>query len=261
MIIILAIDALKYDKVKEFNCINIKQKYYGKTDISEFSEPRTMVLWSSFLTGANKEAEVLKDGNKAMWNKKWVINETFISAFKSPVVLDLPGFTYNMEVHKKSRELLKKFFEIQDRNKQKKAREKYNQFAFKYHAKVKKQFLKSLKKDNDILIGYFNIIDTIGHLNFGNNTMMRMLYKEMEEIADKVKHNSNSNRIILSDHGMKALGSFGDHSDYGFWSTNFINLGIPQITDFYNLLVKINKLSNNIMQEENKNIGKMLGVK
>ncbi|MBD3247555.1 hypothetical protein GF378_02960, partial [Candidatus Pacearchaeota archaeon] len=51
MIVILAIDALEYDKVEEFNCKNLKQEYYGKTDISEFSQPRTMVLWSSFMTG------------------------------------------------------------------------------------------------------------------------------------------------------------------------------------------------------------------
>ena len=70
MIVILAIDALEYEKVIEFNCNNLKQKFYGKTNIKEFSQPRTMVLWSSFMTGMNKEKQVLADGDKEMWNKK-----------------------------------------------------------------------------------------------------------------------------------------------------------------------------------------------
>ena len=68
MIAILAIDALEYDLVEKFQCRNLMQKFYGKTDISEFSEPRTMVLWSSFMTGRNMEQEILAMGDKEMWN-------------------------------------------------------------------------------------------------------------------------------------------------------------------------------------------------
>ena len=89
--------------MEEFDCKNLKQEYYGKTDISEFSQPRTMVLWGSFVTGKNKERAVLEDGNKEMWNKKWDIGETFFSYFNNPVVLDLPGFSYDLKVHEKSR--------------------------------------------------------------------------------------------------------------------------------------------------------------
>ena len=45
--------------------------------------------------------------------------------------------------------------------------------------------------------------------------------------------------IILSDHGMKEIGYFGDHSDYGFWSTNFKDLGTPKITYFSKLMDEI----------------------
>jgi hypothetical protein len=48
MIVVLAIDALEYEKVLEYRCMNLMQTHFGKTDISEFSEPRTIVLWSSF---------------------------------------------------------------------------------------------------------------------------------------------------------------------------------------------------------------------
>ena len=34
--------------------------------------------------------------------------------------------------------------------------------------------------------------------------------------------------LIISDHGMKPLGRFGDHSAYGFWSSN-IKLGLKTL--------------------------------
>ncbi|MBW2999332.1 alkaline phosphatase family protein [Candidatus Woesearchaeota archaeon] len=238
MIVVLAIDALEYEKVEEFNCNKLKQDYFGKTDINEFSQPRTMVLWSSFMTGENKENAVLEDGNKEMWSKKWDIKETLFSNFKNPVVLDLPGFSYDLEAHEKSRKLLKDFFETEDKEKKEKVRKQYNNDAFEHHKKIKQEFFNALKEEHDFILGYFSVIDVIGHLNFGNKVMMKMLYKEMEEIVDEIKKNPNIKLLVLSDHGMKAIGQFGDHSEYGFWSSNFIDLDTPKITDFYDYIVK-----------------------
>jgi len=240
MIIIMAVDALEYEKVEEFNCRNLKQKCYGKTDISEFSQPRTMVLWSSFMTGKNKEEEVLRKGDKEMWNITWGLEETLFSEFKSPVVLDLPGFNYDKKVHDKSRELLKKFFDAKDDEEKRKIRREYNNDAFEHHKKVKQDFLRAIKEKHDLVLGYFSIADVIGHLNFGNTTMMRMIYKELDEIAAEI--NSKGKLIILSDHGMKPIGVFGDHSSYGFWSTNFeTKLRNPRITDFYDFIIELKR--------------------
>lgn len=242
MVVILAIDALEYDKVIEFNCKNLKQEFYGKTDISEFSEPRTMVLWSSFITGANKEREVLKDGNKEMWNKRWNINETFFYFYNNPVILDLPGFSYELDSHERSRKLLKQFFEAKERDEKERIRKKYNHDALGHHKKIKGNFLRALNGafdgDCNILLGYFSAIDAIGHLNFGNKAMMKILYDEMDDIAGEIRKKSDTKLIVLSDHGMKVIGIFGEHSNYGFWSTNFKDIGTPKITDFYELLVR-----------------------
>jgi len=83
------------------------------------------------------------------------------------------------------------------------------------------------------VLGYFGIADVIGHLNFSNRTMMRHIYRDLDELASE----RNGKMIILSDHGMKQVGSFGDHSGYGFWSANFRDLGKPKITEFRRLLV------------------------
>jgi len=47
--------------------------------------------------------------------------------------------------------------------------------------------------------------------------------------------------MIISDHGMKAVGNYGNHSNYGFWSFKK-NLGKPKIKEFAGI---INKWVNN----------------
>ncbi|HDH41884.1 MAG TPA: hypothetical protein ENG12_05745 [Candidatus Altiarchaeales archaeon] len=242
MIVVLAIDALEYEKVEEYNCIHLKQRCYGKTDISEFSQPRTMVLWSSFMTGENKEEEVLSKGNKEMWNIKWDIEETFFSSFSNPVILDLPGFNYDKEVHDRSRELLKRFFEEKSQGEKKKIRDEYNKLAFDHHRIIKEEFLNALEREHDFVLGYFSVADVIGHLNFGNNTMMKLIYQDLDEIATKAADKTDK-LIVLSDHGMEAIGEFGDHSNYGFWSTSWgSNLKKPRITDFRDVILALKEV-------------------
>ncbi len=235
MIVVLAVDALEIDMVEDFQCDHLMQGHYGRTDISEFSEPRTMVLWSSFMTGENKEEEILAMGDKEMWNTRIPVEETFFSRFEDPKVIDLPGFNYDLEVHQRSRELLKKYFEADDNDKKEDIRKDYNSDAFDHHREVKREFKMALNGDHDLVLGYFSAIDVIGHLNFGNRTLMKMLYRDMDELAEEV----NSPMIVLSDHGMEAVGMFGDHSGYGFWSTSYVDLGTPKITDFPDIILEM----------------------
>jgi len=230
--IVFAIDALEYEKVVEFNCKNLMQNYYGKTNISEFSDARTMVLWSSFMSGKNKESEVLTDGKMENWNLKWDLSETFFQQFKSPVVLDLPGFSYNLDAHEQSRKLLKEYFTTEDEAKKPDILKEYNNDAFEHNKNVKAEFYKALDEEHDFILGYFSVIDVIGHLNFGKKVIMKILYKDMDDIyLDIKKKYPDSKILVLSDHGMKGVGMFGDHSSYGFWSTNWKDLGTPKITD------------------------------
>jgi len=235
MIVVLAIDALEYKQVEEFNCNNLKQRFYGKTDISEFSEPRTMVLWSSFMTGKNMEKEILAKGDKEMWNVRIDLKETFFKNFTNPKIIDLPGFNYDKEQHDLERELLKNFFNAKTDEEKNNIKKKYNNHAFEHHRKIKKEFSDALKKGHDFLLCYFSVADVVGHLNFGNKLMMKMIYRDLDEIAGTI----NNPYIVLSDHGMKQIGTFGDHSNYGFWSTNSRDLGNPRITDFANIIQEI----------------------
>ncbi len=235
MMVVLAIDALEYTLVEEFNCINLKQKFYGKTNISEFSEPRTMVLWSSFMTGKNMEKEILAHGDKEMWNTKLDLKNTFFKYFKNPKIIDLPGFNYFKEQHEKERNLLKNYFDAKTDEEKKNIKTAYNNLAFEHHRKIKQEFGASMDVGHDFVLGYFSVADVIGHLNFGNRIMMQMIYKDLDEIASAIKDTF----IVLSDHGMIRLGMFGDHSNYGFWSTDFEDIGCPRITDFAGMIREI----------------------
>jgi hypothetical protein len=238
VIVVFAVDALEYDKVLEYGCRNLMQQQYGKTDISEFSQPRTMVLWSSFMTGENKEKEILSKGDKLMWETKWRMEETFFSKFKKPLIIDLPGFSYDKGVHDRSRELLKNFFSASGSEEKKKIREEYNADAFAHHRKIKEEFLADLDGGYDFLLGYFSVADVVGHLSFGNNLMMKMIYRDLDELASEAAKKTES-LLVLSDHGMQAVGEFGDHSGYGFWSTSWESgLSAPKITEFAKVLAK-----------------------
>lgn len=238
MTVIFAIDALEYKKVEEYDCKNLKQASYGKTDISEFSQPRTIVLWSSFMTGENKEEEILAEGDEKMWDTKIPFEETFFSNFKNPKIIDLPGFSYDREQHSKERQLLREFFEeAESEEEKKKIRKEYNQHGLKHHRKIKEKFLNTLAKDHDFVLGYFSAADVIGHLNFGNRTLMKMIYDDLEEIVKKIKDIRDDHLVILSDHGMEGVGMFGDHSNYGFWSfDDECNLERPKLTEFSNFI-------------------------
>jgi hypothetical protein len=238
MVVVFAVDALEHDKVEEFNCEHLKQAVYGKTDISEFSQPRTMVLWSSFMTGENKEEEILAKGDEEMWKTEIPLEETFFSKFKNPKVIDLPGFSYDRPQHDRERAMLKEFFEgPESREEKDRIRREYNQLAFEHHKKIKKEFFNSLGEGHDFALGYFSVADVIGHLNFGNNTLMKLIYDDLDEIARRIKEVRDDHLLVLSDHGMKGLGMFGDHNDYGFWSFDEeCGLDRPKITDFADFL-------------------------
>ncbi|KXA93203.1 hypothetical protein AKJ65_06535, partial [candidate division MSBL1 archaeon SCGC-AAA259E19] len=157
MTVVFAVDALEYELVEDFDCANMKQADYGKTDISEFTEPRTMVLWSSFMTGENKEDEILARGDEEMWNTEFSLEETFFSNFEDPKIIDLPGYSYDRSQHERERELLKKFFEeAEGEDEKKEVRKEYNRHGLEHHRRIKEEFLESLEEGHDFLLGYFS---------------------------------------------------------------------------------------------------------
>lgn len=231
MIVILGLDGLEYEYVKEFNCKHLMQASFGKTDISEFTEPRTIVIWSSFLAGKNLEEKILSLGKEDLWMFRVKPEETFFSSFKTWRAIDVPGFTHKYENHKRERELLKAFF------KERTTVGEYDKVAFENYKENKEEFFEVLEDDYEIIMGYFALADTIGHLSFGLKNKMKIVYKELDNLVRKTEDNVDGKILIISDHGMKAIGRFGDHSSYGFWSTSCgTKLENPKITEFRKII-------------------------
>jgi len=224
--IILALDALDIHCVQKFNCKNLMQKEYGQTSLKGFNQERTIVLWASFLTGKNMEKEI---PIKTQWTFQLQPEQTFLKFFQKYKVIDLPSFSYKQQNHEEERKLLKGYFE------DKATVEEYESVIWKNHEENKKEFLKELDKF-PLLIGYFNLADAIGHLSFGLTEKMATVYEELDNIAEEVK-TSEDFILVISDHGMKAVGRYGDHSRNGFYSLNQpLGLNLPEITSFYNII-------------------------
>ena len=116
------------------------------------------------------------------------------------------------------------FLRLNNPSEKESVRESYNRLAFEHHKKIKQDFINVLKESHDLVLGYFSIADVIGHLNFGNTFLMKMIYRDLDEIAEGI----DSPFLVVSDHGMKPVGFFGDHSSYGFWSSGDHDLGDAQ---------------------------------
>ncbi|MDH5690005.1 MAG: hypothetical protein OEY81_01070, partial [Candidatus Bathyarchaeota archaeon] len=130
--LILALDALDQNLVKTFNCNNLMQKEYGQTDITNFKEPRTIVLWASFLTGKNMEAKI---PIKGQWEFQLKREETFLRFFRNPKAIDVPAYSYEQENHKKERRLLKAYFN------ENATIQEYDKLIWKNHQENKTEFL------------------------------------------------------------------------------------------------------------------------
>jgi len=227
--IILALDALDLKQIQKFNCKNLMQKEYGQTSISDFNQERTVVLWASFLTGKNMEAEIPL---KTQWEFKVPSEQTFLNFFKTYKTIDVPAFSYKQQNHAEERKLLKGYFE------DKATIEEYDAVVWRNHEENKKEFFSAVGKF-DLVMGYFNLADSIGHLSFGITEKMAEVYLELDKLAEEVKDVDNF-VLVISDHGMKAVGRYGDHSRNGFYSFNHkLGLNIPKIVSFYNLIGRL----------------------
>lgn len=234
-LIIFGIDALDKTMVEKFGCRNLMQKNYGQTDITEFELPKTVVLWSSFLTGKNMEDEIKED----LWSFTLPKERTFFNSFQSFKTIDVPAFTLKQEEHALERKYLAGFFKKEN------TVEEFDKVVWENHEKIKKEFFDTLEggEDYEVVMVYFDLIDAVGHLSFGIDEKMREVYEELDRIVGKIAGEYDCPILIISDHGMERIGEgrYGDHNMNGFWSSNGrIDFeSKPRITDFYSLISKM----------------------
>jgi len=136
----------------------------------------------------------------------------------------------------KSAQLLRKAIEAPNKFAKTFERYVYNEFL-----RDKANFLNAIKsRDLNLVVGYTRLADDLGHLYGGNLTKTFEIYSLLDNFAKEVKALVDEDDVLLivSDHGMKPLGRYGEHSNHGFYSCNKkLNLKNPRIYDFFPIIV------------------------
>lgn len=279
---ILALDGLEYDLVEEFNLETIKQREYGKIDVSTFKDLATPIIWASFITGQSPEKhgldEIVAWRNPVVQKLRRLSIKLGLDRIKGKgKIFELLGFKhgqfYDILIEEFKNRKVKTFFDIIPNSRafsvppyqewisnetQRLMKEAINnpkrvgafeEHVWKVSERKRKKCLKIVRQhDWKLFMMHFIFTDLLGHFFVGNSARMFEVYSEAERFVDNVAKilPKKTLLIVVSDHGMKELGegTFGDHSDHGFYSSN-VKLGLvnPKITDFFDLVVRIFKFA------------------
>lgn len=244
-IIILGIDGLEYNLVKEWRLKNTMQKTYCKLDLTDYNVIATPPIWGSMLTGKIdhevmriwvKLAEVL-GGEKNIKQKWWTniarifpvsVNYWIWDHIFAPLIGGDPFETTANYVLEKNEPTVFQFFKKPWTNgipsygrnvstpTQKKLTEKaitgermpYRKHILNQYKKDKSQLLSALvNQEFDLIFWYTPLLDNLGHMDMGKPlTKMMRHYLEINEVVGIVKESCPTSKIyIISDHGMESM--------------------------------------------------------
>ena len=246
-IIILGIDGLEYNLVKEWRLNNIMQKKYCKLILSDYNVIVTPPIWGSMLTGKidteimkiwEKQINILGGGTnpKQKWWIKlgkilpksvnyWIWDNVFENILRG----DPFENTANYVLDKKIPNIFQLFENpwtngIPGYGKnvsppiQKKLTERaiagekkpYRKYIMENYENDKSQLFSALdKKEFDFIFWYTPLLDNLGHMDIGSPlTLMMKHYLEINELVGKIKESYPSSTVyIISDHGMQRIES------------------------------------------------------
>lgn len=275
-ICIIALDALEYNLVKEFDLKGLMQKEWGTIDVTMFQDLATPIVWGSFITGLplEKHGLKLKEFTKPHKLLRLVPEnlrhklpfQTRKSFFKTTRIKKERHETYEDIREQFKKRNLTTLFDIpnsvaisvppyQQWIKPKTVRlveetvEKKIPFVI-FEEHVRSIFLRKKRKllnavrwgDWRLLMAHFMFTDLLAHFKIRNKQKMLEVYSEAGSLVEEVKDHLGEKTVLLivSDHGMKFDEElkFGDHTAHGFYSCNReLGLANPKITDFYSIII------------------------
>jgi hypothetical protein len=244
-IIILGIDGLEYNLVKEWQLKNIMQKEYCRMELSDYDVIVTPPIWGSMLTGKiNKEimkiwikqAELTGGGvnvEQKWWAKFgkflpysvnfWLQDHIFAKlqggdAFEKTAnyvkeknehtIFDFFEWTWTNGIPSYGRQVIDEVSKKLTENAIAGDKKPYKIYAIEKYKKDKEQLQSALKKQQyDFIFWYTGILDSLGHVNMGNPLALMMKhYLEINQVVGEVKESCpNSIIYIVSDHGMERM--------------------------------------------------------
>lgn len=246
---------------------NLLQRQYAKTSLKGFNEISTFPIWTSFITGKMPEehgiiTQIKSDhvGNflKAMkkvlhlkkrfgltkklvrlgltsleWNKTDIKVETIFDRIPNSIAINVPGYSKKLTKAALSHE---RILELLEKNRDYEIRES----VWVMTEKIAKETKKRMHEDYGLLMAHFWTMDYFGHYFIGDKETMDFAHRRVDDMVGEFQEIASDGLfLIVSDHGMKLIEKqFGEHSDYGFCSTNIYmpKLHNLHITEFADLI-------------------------
>jgi len=277
-IIILGIDGLEYNFVKEWKLSNIQQKKYCEVDLSDYKVIVTPPIWGSMLTGSInqevmdqwiKRSSITGDesavnqvwwarlGNKILpkkvsfwiWKRFFVpkmggnlFEETsdYIKQYSERIFLDSFDQPWNNGIPGYNRrEQFLEEKEYQNKVFDEGWEEFHKYLVNDYNESVKQLYDCIERKENDIIFWYTKLVDSICHFCKIKPIDLMKYYLQLNQLVGSVQQKCPDSTIyVISDHGMKY------EKNAVWWHSDHAffssNNGeiISKPTDLYNIVLK-----------------------
>jgi len=271
-VLILAFDALEYDLVEKFDMENLKQEEYGIIDIRDLLLS-TPIIFASFITGLPPEkhgvryrmwssdfleklsaASIVRLGLRRIKGKRKILEKigfkrgfhtqrhfkkkgirTLFDIVDNSIALNVPSYQ-----EWTTKELINSFH---DAMKYSSRRDEFEERLWDFHEREVAECLRHIEQhDWKLIMAHFKFTDYFGHMFGGNLTKMWEVYTTADNLVTEIKTKIDSDDtllLIMSDHGIRPIGKYGDHSDHGFYSLNQkMDLNNPKITDFFPIILE-----------------------
>lgn len=243
-IVILGIDGLEYELVREWDLRYIKQRAYSKTDLSDFAVIVTPPIWASMLTG-QKIAELEEPFIKRI---KFTTNPGPITKIRPPWYVKLgakllPSFikknivtiiapdpfkkTYDYLIRTKKYKTIFEYFEKTWTNgipsygrnvSTPEVEAAFNEAvkgnlkplvkcAIKTYRQDRQALFEALDGDYELIFWYTPFLDHISHFYIRKKLKLMNLYFELNELVKEVSERLEESDVlyVISDHGMEPI--------------------------------------------------------
>jgi hypothetical protein len=243
--LILGLDGMDFDVAVDLNLKNVLQVQFGRilVPINEtLGVPSSPEVWASFLCG--EHVKKMFASVKREWLHKYLrklkrllpfihlglINKTcgHIAGFPEldeETWVDLPNVK---EVNSPYYSYTNEAFEYTKQFSEDKDLDAYQQKILDLYERDAERILSAARQETahpecDILFAYIHFPDLFNHLWFQDLDTLYSHYQKMDDFVNKVLDLvGDTHVIIISDHGFDR--TKGDHSDFGFISSNkFMN--------------------------------------
>lgn len=267
-ICIVGFDSLDYELLEKYNLTYIKQKEYGKIDLTQFMGYNrllsTPTIWTSFITGLSPDqhkvvgwtwenpildklktlsvkfglGKMIVSSKHLRWLPRKIIKNKYVPSVKGkmPTIFDYARHPvdidvpcYSQDAYEEERVALT--YGLGNPIVERQVAEK----AWKEFRGKKERVLEALNNNWDLFMVHFYLPDIIQHLFWYREDEIERLYREMDITAHDIENRVRENGLILfvSDHGAER----GLHNRNAFYSCNQrVGLHNPKITDFANMI-------------------------